>query len=310
MVGLRRSGENGVLRIVVTAIAADPRGELLAVAGDDHTIRIMSVLSLKIIHTLRAHRDVIRTLTFDADGHRLVSAGNDGQLVFWDCRDSFRLIQRMQGAPALACVSFSASGSELAAVGFGSDVFIIGRENQKKLAFQCDCSDLRGVAYRDDDKVLAVAGRSGDLHLFDPRSGRLLSDHSIHQGRIHGIVFHRNSNLAVCVGEDGQVTVFDTENQVLQGRTAATTGKLFAIAIVDSQRVAVAGSDNVIRLVNTDTGRVESSLEGHQGTVATLATSGGLLFSGGYDATLRRWSVGDLQQSRQRIAEGDQRIDR
>jgi hypothetical protein len=55
---------------------------------------------------------------------------------------------------------------------------------------------------------------------------------------------------------------------------------------------------------------VVQKLEGHTGSVSTLAASGGLLFSGSYDATLRRWSIGDIQASSQRIAEGDPRIDR
>ena len=309
-VRLHATGSDDATRIVVTAIAADPTGELLAVAGDDHEIRIMKASTLSLVKTLPAHRDVIRTLAFDSLGQRLASAGNDGQLILWDCENSFRIVQRMQGTAALTCVRFSASGSELAAVGFDNDVFIIGRSVQPRPVFQCDCKDLRAVAYRDDDRVLAVAGRSGDLHLFDPQSGQLLSEHTLHHGRIHGIAFHRDSDLVVCVGEDGYVSVFDTENEVIRQRIHVTTGKLYAVAVTDSQRVAVAGSDNTIRVVNTDSGQVEANLTGHDGTVATLAASGGMLFSGGFDASLRRWSLGELPQTRQRIAEGDPRIDR
>ena len=103
---------------------------------------------------------------------------------------------------------------------------------------------------------LPSRGASGDLHLFDTESGRLLGDHALHRGRIHDVAFHRQSNTAVCVAEDGTVTVFDTENRQLKKRIAVTTGKLFAVAILNSQLVAVAGSDNLIRIVNTDDGNV------------------------------------------------------
>lgn len=301
---------DGKSRTVVTAIAADPRGEFIAVAGDDHEIRILRASNLGKVTMLQGHRDVIRTLAFAPDGNRLVSAGNDGQLILWDRDESFATLQAMQGTPALACVRFSPDGRELAAVGFGNEVFIIGRGMQATPEFECDCRDLRAVAYRDDNRVLAIAGRSGDLHLFDVASGLLLGDHALHRSRIHDIAFHRQSNSIVCVSDDGSVTVFDTESRRLRQRLAVTTGKLFAVAILSSQLVAVAGSDNVIRIVNTDEGAVVRTLEGHAGSVSTLASSGGALFSGGYDATLRRWSIGDSEASDRRIAEGDPRIDR
>jgi WD40 repeat protein len=138
----------------------------------------------------------------------------------------------------------------------------------------------------------------------------LVSDHPLHKGRIHDIAFHRQSNHAICVSEDGEVTVYDTENRRLIHRISVTTGKLFSVAILDSQLVAVAGSDNVIRVVNTDDGSVVRELRGHTGSVSTLAAARGFLFSGSYDATLRRWTIGDIDAQEQRIAEGDPRIDR
>jgi WD40 repeat protein len=304
---VRLEGETGT---VVTAIAADPRGEFVAAAGDDYTIRILRTSNLSTVLTLRGHRDVIRTLAFDAQGDRLVSAGNDGQLILWNRDESFRILQQMQSTPALSRVRFSPDGATLAAVGFDNEVFVIGKRDQQSPIFECDCNDLRAVAYRDDNRVLAVAGRSGDLHLFDPISGRVLSEHSLHRGRIHDLAFHRQSNTAVCVGEDGTVTVFDTESRQLKQRIPVTTGKLFAIAILNSHLVAVAGSDNLIRIVNTDDGHVIRKLEGHSGSVSTLTCGGGAIFSGSYDATLRRWSVVGIESSGQRIAEGDLRIDR
>lgn len=294
---------------VVTAIAADPRGQYVAASGDDHAIRILLMSNMTTVQTLTGHRDVIRTMAFDPSGDKLVSAGNDGQLIVWDRSESFRVLQRMAGTPALARVRFSSDGREMAAVGFDREVFLIGPRRRQRPIFNCDCDDLRAVAYRDDDRVLAVAGRSGDLHLFDPQGG-LVGDHPLHTGRIHDIAFHRQSNHAICVSEDGQVTVFDTENRQLVRRIAVTTGKLFSVAVVNSQLIAVAGSDNVIRVVNTDDGTVAGQLHGHAGSVSTLAATSGFLFSGSYDATLRRWSIGDVDAEGQRIAEGDPRIDR
>jgi WD40 repeat protein len=297
-------------RVVVTAVAADPRGELLAAAGDDDSIRILKASTLKVQHTLKGHRDLIRTLTFDRDGNHLVSAGNDGQLIIWNREESFQLKQKWDNAPALARVCCSPNGREMAAVGFHNQVYIVGRSIRDRPRLQCECRDLRAVAYRDDMQVLAVAGRSGDLHLFSPDDGELIGEHPLHRGRIHDVAFHADSALVVCVGEDGRLTVFDSDTQELIHRVPVTTSKLFAVTVINSELVAVAGSDNVIRIVSTEYGEVVRTLKGHNGSIATLDSAGGWLFSGSYDATLRRWSVSDISESAQRIAEGDPRIDR
>lgn len=302
--------------IIVTAIASDPMSETIAVAGDDNHIRIISATSLKTVRTLRGHRDRIRTLAFDPSGNRMVSAGNDGQVIVWDCKDAYAIRQKMEGTPAMARVRFSPSGGEMAAVGFDNEVYIIGRrasQNRsgsqankrpiRRATMLCECRDLRAVSYSDDETLLAIAGRSGDLHLFDVESGQLVGEHPIHSGRIDDLAFARGSNLAISVGEDGRIVSFDTAAEEIIRRTKVTSGKLFAIAMLDSQLAAVAGSDNVIRIVNIDSGKVVRSLEGHRGSVPTLAATGGYLFSGGFDATLRRWAIADLKPSDERIAE-------
>ncbi|TWT76542.1 WD domain, G-beta repeat [Planctomycetes bacterium CA13] len=301
---------NQTAPVVVTAVASDPRGELLAAAGDDHVIRILETATLKVKQALRGHRDLVRTLAFDSSGKSLVSAGNDGQLIVWDRIRRFEIIQRMQDTPALACVRFAPGIAEMAAVGFDRKVYIIGRPVDRTPQFACDCNDLRAVAYRDDRRVIAVGGRSGDLHLFDPATGTLIADKHLHEGRIRDITFHREANSAVTVGEDGKVVVFDTEKQKILQKLQVTSGRLFAVTVIDSQHIAVAGSDNAIRIVNTDDGTVSHTLDGHIGSISTLTATGGMLFSGGFDATLRRWSISDLNRAGRRIAENENNLER
>ncbi len=290
-------------RVVVTAMASDPRGELLAVAGDDHVIRILEMNSMRVRQLLRDHRDLIRTIAFDAAGDRLASAGNDGQLILWKRGETFEPIQVMPNAPAIACVRFAPDGRKLAAVGFASDIYIIGPDQSSQPKLTCGCNDLRAVAFRDDGHVLAVGGRSGELHLYNMQTGVLIKEARLHEGRIRDLTFGRHSNEVVSVGEDGIVTVYNTDSMSETHRVELPGGRCFAIALIDSQRAAVAGSDNVIHIVDVDQGKLVQSLSGHDGSVSSLAASGGVLFSGGFDATIRRWMVSDAAQ--ERIAETD-----
>ncbi|QDT10467.1 WD40 repeat domain-containing protein [Planctomycetes bacterium K23_9] len=302
--------EANLPRAVVTAITADPRGEVLAVSGDDHAIRIVDMESLNVLETLQGHRDLIRTMAFSPDGRKLVSAGNDGQLIVWSRDRDYRIQQRMQGTPALACVTFSPDGRQMAAVGFDNTVFMIGSKAGEQPVFKCDCKDLRTVAYRGDAKVLAVAGRSGDLHLFDPQSGSVAFEGPTHKGRIQDIEFWPGSGQLASVGDDGTAVVFDSKSMKQVNRIQVSTCKLYAVSILDRDHIAVAGSDNAIRIVDINEGATVRKLEGHQGSISALAFYNGRLFSGGFDATLRRWSVDQVTGKPERIAEGEHGIER
>ena len=128
-------GQAGIRR-VVTAIAADPRGEFLAAAGDDYKIRILRTADLKVVRTLVEHGDIVRTLDFDPTGKQLVSAGNDGRLILWNRDEAFRFIREVAGSPALAEVTFAPDGSGLAAVGFESEVFLLGNGESQRISFE------------------------------------------------------------------------------------------------------------------------------------------------------------------------------
>lgn len=299
---LRLRTDNGK-PVVVTAIAAHPNNDLLAVAGDDYRIRIVNCRDFQVAQTIASHNDIIRTLSFDPQGQRLVSAGNDGQIIIWDGSQGYRPIQKMGGSPAIARICFSPSGDELAAVGFDNSVYLIGRRGLDRPVLSCSCRDLRAVDYCDDCSVLGVAGRSGKLHLFSGTNGQEIGEFAIHQTRVNDLVFCPASSHAITIGEDGQVARFDTNRQRLSYRRRITKGKLFSITMINSQLAAVAGSDNVIRIVNIDTGDVIEQLEGHRGSVPTLVASGGYLFSGGFDATLRRWPLDAIGEHEERIAE-------
>ncbi|MCC9656855.1 WD40 repeat domain-containing protein [Rhodopirellula halodulae] len=297
--------DDRVKQVVVTALAIDPRGEWLAVAGDDHVIRLVHQETLKVVKTLGdghrsqpspvGHSDMIRTLAFDASGSRLASAGNDGRLIIWDRNEQFSVLQEIGSAPALACVNFSPSGHQLVAVGFDKEVFLISNQPTQNERLMSDCNDLRCGVYRHDGQALAVAGRDGHVHLFDPNTGKQIADQHLHTRRVRDLDFMPGSDVLVSVDEDGVIIRWDTKRDEVLSRQKITTGRLFSLAIVDEQRFAAAGSDDVIHLVDIGTDGqtlfVSGQLRGHVGSVATLAAVDGMVYSGGFDATLRRWDL-------------------
>jgi WD40 repeat protein len=285
---------------VVTAMAIDPRGIWLAVAGDDKLIRILDSGTFEQVALLQGHRDLIRALEFRHDGKILVSGGNDGAIILWDQSEGYKESQRVEQLPALTAVRFSPSGKQLAAVGFDPKVLLFGTAPDR-VEMQCDCSDLRACVFDSRGERLAVVGRSGSVHLFNPRTGVLIDKISLHNGRIRACAFSNRDEHLITVGEDGAAVLTDLVRAEVIRRVELLPCKLFTLARIDAKRVAVAGSDNRIRVVDFGSGLVVSHLDGHHGSISNLVFANGFLYSGGFDATLRRWRIED--SGGERVAE-------
>ncbi|MGV3485798.1 MAG: WD40 repeat domain-containing protein [Planctomycetaceae bacterium] len=287
----------------VTALAIDPSGQWLAVAGDDKTIRILQAATFTQMAILQGHRDLIRTLDFRHDGRILASSGNDGSLILWEQASGYRELRRVDDLPAIACARFSREGKQIAAVGFGPEVMMFGSK-ATGMQMRCDCTDLRACAFDQRGERLAVTGRSGHLHLFDPRTGQALGEHDLHAGRIRACAFDRDGGHMITVGEDGAAVLFDLNRGEVLRRVDLLPCKLFALAAIDDTRIAVAGSDNRIRIVDLASGLVLMHLDGHRGSISTLVYKDGSLYSGGFDSTLRHWSI--QADGGERLAEKEQ----
>lgn len=300
---LRPAG-NASYAPVITALAIDPRGEFVAASGDDHAIRILSLSSLQTVKTLSLHEDWVQTLDFSRDGSTLVSAGNDGQVLLWDRDNGWENRQRITGAPAIRCARFSPDGTKVAAVGFQPQLFLLGVGNSSQLKLDCGCRDLRSVAFRGDGSTVVVAGRSGDIHLFDPVTGSTIDDVQLHSDRIRSLLFIGQTGRLVTAAEDGRATVYDVDARRVVCELQVPGCKLQAAAMVDSGHVAIGGTDNSVHVFNLTDGRRITTLNGHTGSIAALAGGGGELFSGSFDTTIRRWRLQGLSAGA-RVAEAE-----
>ncbi len=287
---------------VVTAIAIDPSGKWLAVAGDDKVIRILQADNFEQVATLRGHQDLIKSIAFRPDGRILASGGNDGNLILWNQGKGFGELKRVDQLPAISSLQFSPNGKQIVAVGFSPDVMLFG--NQVGAAsMRADGSDLRSCVFDSQGERIAVAGRSGNVQLFNAKTGELVDQFDLHGGRIRACQFTKDDTGIITIGEDGAAVWCDLQRHEVIQRIDLLPCKLFAMAQIDSRHLAVAGSDNRIRIVSLESGLIVYHLDGHRGSISNLVYSQGALFSGGYDSTLRRWAI--EADTSERLAEKD-----
>jgi WD40 repeat protein len=284
---------------VVTAVRLHKDGQWLATAGDDHLVRVWNLTDGKLIHKLAAHTDWVRTVDYSPDGAVLASAGNDRQILLWDSATGDKLGQFAIHERAIAAVRFSHDGTKLATVGFEGTIRLYDVATKTLLAESAaPCQDMRAVAFAPDDAMLAAGGRCGSIRLLTGDRGELVRDITAHHQRVRAISFSPDGSYIASSGEDRLVHV----QPLAEGRDGFTfpprPSKVLALAFYGPRQLAVAGSDNLIRLWDVAEQRETGVLAGHTGTIAALECQGKVLISAGYDTTVRIWSIDDHVASR------------
>jgi WD40 repeat protein len=294
-------------RPVVTAISVSPDSELIAAAGDDHAIRLVSMKSGKTISTLQGHVDWVQAVEFSADGKRLASCGNDGQLKIWSIDSEPKLVATHRVGHALQTLAFLGN-EEIFTAGFGNNLYRLHINNAAINVFHaCECSDIRSIACSPDLQWVAFGGRDGVLRIrttqvesasqaaaLPPQNGHAdTAEHTanLHSDRIRSIQFSSDGQQITSVGEDRRIVHYDLALRKPFGQTEIGGGKLMGLCQLEPNLFAIAGADNTIRIFSDMNHRVLVKLVGHDGSVTVLKKTPRYIVSGSYDTTIRIWDI-------------------
>jgi WD40 repeat protein len=77
-------------------VTFSPKGNLLASASADKTIRLWDARSEKVVRTLEGHSDIVRSVAFSPDQKALASASVDRTVRLWDV-ETGKLKQTLEG---------------------------------------------------------------------------------------------------------------------------------------------------------------------------------------------------------------------
>jgi WD40 repeat protein len=277
---------------VITAVAIVPGGVQIATAGDDHLVRLWSTSSGRIVQTLRAHNDWVRTLAFSPDGRQLASAGDDRQIIIWDVATGKKLRQ-LPHEQAIYSIAYNPRGNLLAAVGFEAVVRLYDLEGGAVRRLDGPGSDLRSIVFSPDGTRVATAGRSGLIRLWNLAAGDAPLDIAAGTGRIRTLAYLPAGDKLVSAGEGRAIAVWDAATGQAVYRFTCPSAKVLSMAVCGESLIATGGTDNVIRVWNWQTHTEVDRLRGHTGSVASLAydAASGIVLSGSYDTTVRVWRL-------------------
>ncbi len=277
---------------VVSCVSLHPHGKLIAMACDDHMVRVWDIQRSQFVQALTQHHDWVRALAYSPDGKSLATAGNDRQIILWNAETGQKLRVLAEHDQAITNIVYTHDGAKLAAIGFEKGMHIYdARSGERLYSFNCPCIDMRAIAFSADDRLLAAGGRNGKIRIWSTDEDSQARDLLAHDQRIRSLAFSPDGKLLVSVADDGQIRVTPVDQQhdgfVLDSRPA----KVSAVKFIGANHIVTAGSDNLIRLWDITARREIDSRSGHTGTVTTLDNSGDVIVSGSYDTTVRIWKI-------------------
>lgn len=277
---------------VVTGIALQPDGPLVAVVGDDHFVRLIERQSGRRVAKLEGHHDWIRNVAFTPDGRWLITAGNDRRILKWNPATLGEPEELAVMDFAIAALSIDPTGRFVAVGGFSDSIHVINlAEEATVLEIDARCGDIRAVAFSPDGARLAAGGRDGTLRIWDVLTGELTFEEKIHRRRIRDLEFLKPDGEVVTCAEDLTIRMTSLEHPEQSISIDSSPAKVMTIEQLQGGLLASAGSDNQIRIWNLFKSEEVGQLYGHEGSITALAFDGAKLYSAGYDTHLRIWRV-------------------
>jgi WD40 repeat protein/tRNA A-37 threonylcarbamoyl transferase component Bud32/tetratricopeptide (TPR) repeat protein len=251
----------------IRSFAFSPDGRTLASASSDNTVKLWDLERREEYATLRGHTARVNAVAFHPGGDIVASACDDETVRLWDARTGLVILVLRPGIGSVLSVAFSPDGSRVAyahnTVGVGE---ISGLRERRSLAGHT--YEVLDVAFHRDEPWLVSGSANHEVHLWDARSGRLLSRWLCDLGR----------------------------QRTFECLALSPVGRLLAVG--SGSYDGVLAPDFSIRLWSLDDGPPGLSLTGHEAPVSALAfdPAGARLASGDRDGVVIVWDARSRQE--------------
>lgn len=273
---------------VVRSVAISSNGNTIASGSLDKTVKLWNLATGELIHTFNGHNSAVIAVAFSRDSKTLASASNheffDGSIKLWDVAN--RQFKQTLGNAIVAlrtsCLAFSPDEQTLAnghigttLVGATIDIWNLNKSKIEKTLWGHGW-EVSSLAFSKDGRILVSGGLDGAIKIWNWRKEELL---------------HTLNRPAPSEFFASLVSWFDS-----------SVGVIWSVAISpDGKIVASAGSQQPIKLWNTENGKLLRTFTQHSDSVYSLSFSpdGETLASGGADCTIRIWNfhTGELLQT-------------
>lgn len=293
---------------VISALAFDPAGKILAVSGY-HEVLLHDLDASNVVARLVGESPRIESLAWSPDGRRLAVAGSAparfGEVQIWDAGATNTVLGLAKSykvaLDSIYGISWSPEGTRLAFGGADKSVRVIAVADGKELLKFDNHSDwVFATAWATNGDRLLSGSRDRAIKLIDAKSSQFIDDINKLLEGVLCFARHPTADIVAYGGETGGSRTYKISDN--QGRTAANNdsnflkefermpGPVQAIAYApDGKTICVGSTGGEARIFNTEDKKRVATLKGHDGAIFAIAYRPGTnqVVTGGYDGKLR-----------------------
>ena len=243
----------------VSAAAVTGDAGIVAIATDEHMLRLHDASTGRVLHNLPAFTSSACCLSFSQDGRLMAVGSFDGSITLWDTGGGTLLRTFPKCRSWIDALAFSVDGRTLVASNDEGVTSLLDVTTGRILTqLQGNPGKILCAAFSPDGRSLATGGFDGYLMFWDIKRGTALRRISAHQNRVLALAYSR-----------------------------------------DGRKLATASWDTTIKLWNVASGHEFRTFKGHKNRVQCVAFSpdGRTVASGSDDTKVKIWDI-TLQQSR------------
>ena len=239
---------------------------------------------------LRFHDSAVNAVALLKDG-RAVTAGEDARIALWTPgRAAPDLVLAGHTAP-IAGIAVSPDGGTLASASWDHTLRLWALSGAAPVVLEGHAQNVNGVAFLPDGKAVVSVGYDATVRIWPlPQPASPIV--TLLPAPLNAVAVAPDGEIAAA-GADGQVHFLSSAGERRGAVTAATTPVIALAITVDGARLAAAGINGAVAIIDRKTRSVTRTLIGPGMPVWSLAflPDGRTLLTGGADRVIRRWNA-------------------
>ncbi|MBL8891863.1 MAG: protein kinase [Planctomycetaceae bacterium] len=206
---------------------------------------------------LEGHMASVAGMSFNPNGTRLASAGDDYTVRLWNTETGEEVAVLNGHTSRVTGVDYSPDGNQLVSSSRDGTIRLWDALAHKETAtLTGHQGTVYDVAFSPDGSCVVSAGYDRTVKLWDVETGKEIRTFTGHTGLVRTVAFDHAGKRLVSGGYDTKIRVWDVASGKQITTAHASSGAVFGVAFSpDGKRFAACGTDHAVHLIESTTGQ-------------------------------------------------------